>query len=160
MKRIIQKEFISNHDVESKIYDLLQNTENQIYISIPRIDNISNIPLYLFKRQYLIILLEYGDDSENIKIDLITSNFYGKIRDLILEKRLFIFNPLINKRGSILLRKGLDNRIIIQFPRFEILFEKINECKWEMYNTMVVEPEEDIKEYLLKNKDDYRLINL
>lgn len=30
-----------------------------------------------------------------------------------------------------------------------------------MYNTMVVEPEEDIKEYLLKkNKDDYRLINL
>lgn len=59
------------------------------------------------------------------------------------------------------MRKGLDNRIIIQFPRFEILFEKkINECKWEMYNTMVVEPEEDIKEYLLKNKDDYRLINL
>lgn len=91
MKRIIQEEFISNHDVESKIYDLLQNTENQIYISIPRIDNISNIPLYLFKRQYLIILLEYGDDSGNIKIDLITSNFYGKIRDLILEKRLFIF---------------------------------------------------------------------
>lgn len=124
MKRIIQEEFISNHDVESKIYDLLQNTENQIYISIPRIDNISNIPLYLFKRQYLIILLEYGDDSGNIKIDLITSNFYGKIRDLILEKRLFIFNPLINKQGSILLRKGLDNRIIIQFPRFEILFEK------------------------------------
>lgn len=124
MKRIIQEEFISNHDVESKIYDLLQNTENQIYISIPRIDNISNIPLYLFKRQYLIILLEYGDDSENIKIDLITSNFYGKIRDLILEKRLFIFNPLTNKQGSILLRKGLDNRIIIQFPRFEILFEK------------------------------------
>lgn len=38
--------------------------------------------------------------------------------------------------------------------------KKINECKWEMYNTMVVEPEEDIKEYLLKNKDDYRLINL
>lgn len=29
-----------------------------------------------------------------------------------------------------------------------------------MYNTMVVEPEEDIKEYLLINKDDYRLINL
>ena len=160
MKRIIQEEFISNHDVESKIYDLLQNTENQIYISIPRIDNISNIPLYLFKRQYLIILLEYGDDSGNIKIDLITSNFYGKIRSRILEKRLFIFNPLINKQGSILLRKGLDKRIIIQFPRFEILFEKINECKWEMYNTMVVEPEEDIKEYLFINKDDYRLIYL